>query len=282
MLLVAAASMAVRARPTRAFVHSRHLHLRQSSISMSASQGGIITSDKLRLLLDAPGDVRLFEVGGQPPDRDSYTAGHIPGSAYIDIGSFADPSSPVPMSRPSCGATFAKVLGELGLTDSSDTVVLYARPPKDANAHAGLGVMWAARAWWTLWSWGFDDVKLLDGCFDSEAWRAAGHSLTSGDEQYAPQTFCAASLVDRASSKRATTEEVIAVAAAGGEAQLMDVIPSWPNTGQHFGRDGHIKGAAGASFFEAVDEKTGRFMEREPFTGFVETNFDLSRPIIAY
>ena len=56
--------------------------------------------------------------------------------------------------------------------------------------------MWAARVWWVLQSWGFDNVSILNGWFHS-SWAAAGLPVTIGQESYAPQVFDHSSLIDR-------------------------------------------------------------------------------------
>ena len=114
-------------------------------------------------------DVR-WRLGG-PPGRQEYRAGHIPGAVYVDLDEeLAAPAGrgvgrhPLPTSE-----SLQAAARSWGLRDG-DGVVAY-----DDN-----GNLSAARAWWLLRWAGVNDVRLLDGGL--AAWRAAGHSVVSGDE----------------------------------------------------------------------------------------------------
>ena len=245
----------------------------------------LIGAAELRSLLLTCGGLKLYEIDGGfgQPDVASYRSGHIPGAMLVDvIASFSETrvvnGKRLTVSRPNNAATFSKQLGDLGITDASETIVLYARSPP--FQHAATKVFWATRAWWTLYTWGFENVMVLDGCFDA-AWRSVGYDITKGDERYAPQAFNVASLVDHVATTVSTTEEVVTVAAEGST-QLMDTLPGFPYTAAKFGWPGHITGAKSVDYTEVVDPGTGFFMPQEPFTQYLERSFDLSKRIVVY
>ena len=240
----------------------------------------VIGAAELKPLLEA-GSVKVYEIDSPKATNESYTKCHIKGASWVDIAIITDPTSKVaPVDRPTDPAVFGKLLGELGLSDTSETIVLYAREPKDGSGHAGTRVMWVTRAWWTLWSWGFTNVMLLDGCFEA-AWRSSGNPVSEGDEKYPPKTFNVESLVDHGKATRVSTDEMVKVAESG-DTQILDSLPGWPHTAGRWDIKGHIKGAANVNFIEITDPATGAFMEKEPFKAYVEKSFDLSKPIVAY
>lgn len=86
------------------------------------------------------------------PGREEWQAGHVPGSAFVDIqNELAHSGSPLPLMLPEAGH-FAGVMEGLGIGEGTRTV-LY-----DRSNHA-----WAARVWWMLRVHGYDDVAVLDG-----------------------------------------------------------------------------------------------------------------------
>ncbi|MEZ5098835.1 MAG: rhodanese-like domain-containing protein [Thermoleophilia bacterium] len=84
--------------------------------------------------------------------RPGYEAGHVPGAAFLDLmDELADPDAPYGFMLPPADR-FAEALGRLGVGEgtrsSSTTRVAACR---------------AARAWWNLRAYGFDDAAVLDG-----------------------------------------------------------------------------------------------------------------------
>ena len=121
-------------------------------------------------LADALGaaDLRVLDASWHLPDagRDAasdYAGGHIPGAAFLDLGTLVDRSSPIDNTLPTPGQ-FATRMEELGISDS-DRVVVY-----DDSA-----VKSAARAWFMLRLFGARNVAILDGGLGK--WRAEGRPL---------------------------------------------------------------------------------------------------------
>jgi len=112
-------------------------------------------------------DIR-WRLGG-PPGIDSYRAGHLPRSVFVDLE--ADlAAAPGPAGRhplPETGR-FEAAMRRAGVSDDGSVVVY-----DEADATA------AARAWWLLCYFGHRDCRLLDGGF--RAWTAAGGQVATGD-----------------------------------------------------------------------------------------------------
>lgn len=100
--------------------------------------------------------------------RPDWQASHIPGSTFGDLlDELSDTAAPAILMMLPSAEQFAKAMGSLGIGTGSN-VVLY-----DAREN-----MWAARVWWMLRAFGFDDAAVLNGGW--QAWTSEGHP-TCGD-----------------------------------------------------------------------------------------------------
>jgi thiosulfate/3-mercaptopyruvate sulfurtransferase len=103
----------------------------------------------------------------------AHAEGHVPEARYADL--LRDLSAPEDrFMRPDL-ADFAAAAERLGIGESTK-VVVYDRA----------GSMWAARVWWLLRSFGFDEVAVLDGGFGR--WEAEGRPVTTEPARPAPLT----------------------------------------------------------------------------------------------
>jgi len=122
----------------------------------------------------------LLEVG---PDgvsvvsgRDAWTAAHVPGSDSLDLMvELSDPASSFRFMLPPA-EQFAAVMSAHGVEDGT-RVVLY-----DSRSS-----MWAARVWWMLRAYGFDDAAVLDGGWTK--WAFEGRPASSAPPGYPRARF---------------------------------------------------------------------------------------------
>mgnify|MGYP001825818934 CR=1 FL=1 len=125
----------------------------------------------------------LYETGTGKPYTvksgiEDYDAGHIPGSAFIDLqGQLSVADSPFRFTVPPAD-DLARRFGQLGIGDDS-RVVLYAR----AN------MQWATRIWWMLRYVGFDNAAILDGGW--EKWTHDKRAVETEATVYAGATLTA-------------------------------------------------------------------------------------------
>ena len=90
----------------------------------------------------------------------------FPGSDHLDLqGELSDVSSPLRFTMPAA-EQFAAAMSRHGVGDGT-RVVLYS---------VG-SVMWAARIWWMLRAFGFDNAAILNGGLDK--WKAEGRPLST-------------------------------------------------------------------------------------------------------
>ncbi len=143
--------------------------------------GPLISVTELSRLLDQVTvlDVR-YRMGG-PPGPDEYSAGHIPGAAYVDLDSaLAAPPGPRGRHPLPDVEVFQAAMREAGVSDTRPVVVY-----DDWQGRA------AARCWWLLRWAGHADVRVLDGGW--AAWVGAGGVVsTSLDHQEASRDHQAA------------------------------------------------------------------------------------------
>ena len=88
--------------------------------------------------------------------RDAWAQGHIPGSGFADLMTeIVDQESPLPFMMPPA-TQFAEVMSRYGVGDGTRVVLYEASRDMWAN-------MWAARLWWMLRAFGFDQAAVLNG-----------------------------------------------------------------------------------------------------------------------
>ena len=157
-----------------------------------------------------------------------YLQKHIPGAVFFDIDAISTPGD-LPHMLPTA-EVFATAAGKLGL-QKDKTIVVY-----DAK-----GLFSAARVWWTLSIFGFENVRVLDGGLP--AWEQAGFKLASGEVSVEP-VFVEVSL-----DKNAVVDAgQVLHASESGSAEILDArsrgrfdgIDPEPRQGL---RGGHIPGS---------------------------------------
>ncbi len=184
------------------------------------------------LLEPAPGGRFVARSG-----RDAWAAGHIPGSAFASLpDDLSDPDSPLRFTLPTADR-FAGAMEQLGVGQGT-RVVLY-----DSRLN-----MWAARLWWMLRAFGFDDAAVLDGGWRS--WDDEGRTVSSTPPVVRPATFVAQPrpglFVDR--------DEVLA-ALDDGATCLVNALSAEQHRGEtdDYARRGHLPGAQNVPAAALVD-----------------------------
>ena len=119
---------------------------------------------------DVPGGYRV-ESG-----RAKWAEGHIPGAGFVDLQEeLSDRTSSLRFMMPPA-AQFAEVMGRAGVGDGV-RVVLYDRAVN----------MWAARVWWMLKAFGFDNAAVLNGGF--KKWTVEKRAVASDPGTRPARTF---------------------------------------------------------------------------------------------
>src|SRR5882757_1002092 len=231
--------------------------------------GSLVTTSWLAGRLEDPGvvilDATLPPVGVTPPvdTRARYYAGHIPGAVFFDIEELSDRPNPLPHMLPPADV-FAHNVSALGIGDQMD-IIIYEQE----------GVFSGPRAWWTLKTFGAQNVYLLDGGL--RAWIEAGLPTHSGPVHRVPAVF-RAKLDQNAVKQFSQLQQMIAaqgqILDARSAGRFAGTLPE-PRPGLS---SGHMPGATSIPYTELVED--GRLKPVEELRRiFAEKEVDLEQII---
>ncbi len=180
------------------------------------------------------------------PGRDEWAAGHIPGSVFADIpGDLSERAHPLRFMLPPAGQ-FAEAMGKYGVGDDTQ-VVLYDRA----------GSMWAARVWWMLRAFGFDNARILDGGW--AAWTAEQRPVSAEPASPVMATFTA-----RPRPGLVVAKEAVLDAIGTDTTCIINALDRQQHRGEvaPYGRAGHITGSVNVPAFGShgvVDPLTQKY-----------------------
>jgi thiosulfate/3-mercaptopyruvate sulfurtransferase len=231
--------------------------------------GSLVTTSWLAARLDDPGvvilDATLPPVGVTPPvdTRARYYAEHIPGAVFFDIEDLSDRPNPLPHMLPPPDV-FSRNVSALGIGDQMD-IIIYEQE----------GVFSGPRAWWTLRTFGAQNVYLLDGGL--RAWIEAGLPTHSGPVHRVPAVF-RAKLDQNAVKDFSHIQQMIAahgqILDARSAGRFAGTLPE-PRPGLN---SGHMPGATSIPYTELVE--VGRLKPAEELRRiFIAKGMDLQQPI---
>lgn len=174
-----------------------------------------------------------------------YRKGHIPGAAFIDLArDLSDTASPFRFSALGPEA-FAAAAGRLGIGDGAQ-IVLY-----DAGYNA-----WAARVWWMLKAYGFDNATVLDGGLIK--WRKEGRPIETNPVTHPPATFTA-----RRRPGFFADKTRVAGAIGAPDMRIVNALSPEQHAGKggvHYGRAGRIPGSCNVASRGIIDPHTNALL----------------------
>ena len=239
----------------------------------------LVSTDWLQRHLETPG-LRIYDctvhlhpwpgAAGQTPESgfEEWQAGHIPGSAFIDLtGEFAAPSDRFNflVLGPE---RFAQAAGKAGIGEGT-RVVLYDRALN----------RWAARMWWMLRAFGFDTAAVLDGGWNR--WVGEGRPVSVDPPQYPSACFDARPRYGLIADKTQ-----VAASLGNPGVHLVNALTAEQHEGAggvHYGRPGHIPGSVNLSARDLVDSDTHAYLPlAELRQRFAAAGVLDGRPVIVY
>jgi thiosulfate/3-mercaptopyruvate sulfurtransferase len=182
--------------------------------------------------------------------RESWEQAHIPGAGFLDLlEELAAPHTAFHFMLPAA-EQFARVLGSHGVGDGA-RVVLY-------DSQNG---SWAARTWWMLRGYGFDDATVLDGGWTK--WTLEGRPTST-----APPVDPPAAFTPRPRPGVFVDRDAVLDAIGDERACLINALPEALHRGEGPAlagrRQGHIPGSGNVPAETLVDPQTRAFLpERE-------------------
>ena len=230
----------------------------------------LVETDWLQTQLDAT-DLRIldctvtFRVHDDPArrnaveirsGREQWQRAHIPGSAFVDLTTeLRDPANKQLMFPMPDAERFAAVMSERGIGPGT-RVVLY-----DAMAN-----MWAARVWWMLRVFGFEEAMVLNGGFGK--WQREGRPLSAAAPGYPPARFLA-----RPRPRLLASKEDVRAAIDDGQSCILNALSPEQHSGADpgpYARAGHIPSSINVPALSLVDPATQAYLDadtlRERFT----------------
>ena len=223
---------------------------------------GLVILDCTTIQQETPGGAYAFV-----PGRDAYEAGHIPGAVFCDVlGTLGDRDDPRPLMMPKPDA-FRAAMEALGAGDDS-AVILYDR---------GIA-SWAARVWWSLKTYGFDNAAVLDGGF--RKWTAENRPVSSETPAIKPASFTPRYRPEKIASK----DDVLKAIETDG-ATLVHSLSREEFTGevQPMPRPGRIKGSVSAPAAALIDPASGAYLAQDRLAAqFAAAGVRPDRPVVAY
>jgi thiosulfate/3-mercaptopyruvate sulfurtransferase len=188
---------------------------------------------------DGPGGFRV-ESG-----RAMWAQGHIPGAGFADLQEdLSDRASPLRFMMPPA-SQFAEAMGRYGVGDGV-RVVLYDRAVN----------MWAARVWWMLRAFGFEQAAVLDGGW--KKWTLEGRPVATDDGARPPRRFLAR-------PRPGLIADKAGVLAALGDDRACVLNALTPEQhrgtgGTTYTRPGRIAGSANVPARDLVDPRTHAYL----------------------
>lgn len=171
--------------------------------------------------------------------------GHIPGSGFADlVHDLSDPHGQFPFTAPSA-EQFAATMSRYGVGEGM-RVILY---------DAFLNVC-AARTWWLLRSFGFDNAAILSGGWTK--WTKEGRPVSTAPSAYPPARFIARPRPHLIAKK----PDVFAAIDKPGTL-LIDALNPDDFTGAappRYSRPGHIPSSVNVPFSSLVDPETHAYL----------------------
>ena len=218
----------------------------------------LVETDWLAQHLDDP-NVRVLECtvylhpkpeGGFRAEsgRAKWEESHVPGAGFADLTQeLSDRTSPLLYMVPPA-AQFAEAMGRYGVGDGV-RVILY-----DRNVN-----MWAARVWWMLRAFGYDNAAVLNGGW--KKWTLEGRPVAADDGVRPPRRFVAEPRPDLIADKQAV------LAGVGSRATcLINALTEEQHRGTGgvtYGRAGRITGSRNVAARDLVDPKTHAYLSAD-------------------
>ena len=195
-------------------------------------------------VLDATIEIKRLPIPHVRSGRKAWQRAHIPGAAFADIKRLSQAKGLFyPFAMPT-GEHFVTAMGELGIGSDSLVVIYDSRQ-----------TMWAARLWWMLRHFGFDNAAVLNGGWT--AWMAGGYRVCSEPCSYPP----AKPFEPRVRSAMTVDKEEVLEAIEDSDTCIVGALGRRQHRGERneFLRRGHIPGAENVTAWEILDRETQRF-----------------------
>ncbi len=200
--------------------------------------------------------------------RSHYDQGHIPGAGFIDVADeLSDATSLIPLMLPP-EQKFVEMISQYGINNDS-RVILYSTSEPN----------WAARVWWMLHAYGFDNAAILNGGWAK--WHAEERPVSTQACTYTPGQFTV-----QADAGAFVGKHTVLEAVSNDDVRIISALPAEMFSGTSkmvFGRKGRISNSCNIPFASLHDSETGRYLSADALhKQFSAVNIDEAKQIITY
>ena len=180
------------------------------------------------------------------PGHEDFEKGHISGAQFVDLQ--ADLSAKHPRLRFMMPGPeeFAAAMGRFGVGDKSRVVLYSTTTPQ-----------WAARVWWMLRNYGFDNAAVLNGGFPK--WARERRPVETGSAKPRPP----AKFVVREDRELMVGQEAVKGAIGDAAICTINALSREQHAGtggNNYGRPGRIAGSVNVPAASLIDATTGTFL----------------------
>jgi thiosulfate/3-mercaptopyruvate sulfurtransferase len=183
------------------------------------------------------------------PGREDFELGHIPGAQFVDLqadlsdntGRFGNLRFMLPAAE-----AFAAAMSRLGVGEKSRVVLYSTTTPQ-----------WAARVWWMLRNYGFDNAAVLNGGF--KKWAAEGRPVEIGPARPRPP----GKFTVRQDRRLMVGKEVVKAAIGDAATCTINALSREQHLGaggNTYGRVGRIAKSVNVPAATLIDPTTGAFL----------------------
>lgn len=183
------------------------------------------------------------------PGREDFEKGHIPGAQFVDLqADLSDNSGRYGKLRFMLPGPedFAAAMGRFGVGERSRVVLYSTTAPQ-----------WAARVWWMLRNYGFDNAAVLNGGFPK--WAREGRPVEAGPARPRP----AARFAVREDRKLMVGKEAVLGAVGDGATCTINALAAVQHAGTGgnvYGRVGRIAKSVNVPAATLIDPASGAFL----------------------
>jgi len=228
---------------TEGFAHPEYL-IETEELAARLGKPGLVILDSTTHLIPDPKITYTVK-----PGREDFEKGHIPGAQFADLqADLSDNTGRYGNLRfmlPSAEA-FAAAMGRFGVGDDTRVVLYSTTAPQ-----------WAARVWWMLRNYGFDNAAVLNGGF--QKWAREGRPVETG-----PARPCAAAkFTVREDRKLMVGKEAVREAIGDAGVCTINALSREQHTGTGgnvYGRVGRIAKSANVPAASLLDPQSGTLL----------------------
>ena len=221
-----------------------------------------LEDDNLRIV-DATIQVKLWPFPRVLSGRRNFRKRHIPRAVFADLLKISDPNSPKRIFTLPTATHFAECMSKIGIGEGVRVVIYDEREN-----------MWAARLWWMLKTFGFENASILNGGWT--AWTLEGRPISKESNNYTRSEF-----TPRFRPELIVDKNEVLNAIGQNDTCIVSALGRRQHRGERneYGRRGHIPGALNVTAWEILDRTTKRYRPKEELQKLFEPMLKKERVI---